>query len=422
VQFTSAKHNISIKDHPEASQLPRSNGSLLVTPAVENFRSLVRSPTPATTLEDWIYSDIPQLQLHIVSFTDATIVTLSWLHTLLDAMGRNVILRSWQAMLEGREQDVPEFWGYDFDPLATLGAPESEKLQDENAEEEEEYILKPKAIKGWNMFKFIFNFAWELIVYKKDTMHQVCIPPAFYKRLREQAMNDLKDVPPNTIVMNTSDPKNPQPFLSDGDILAAWWTRMIMSCQPWNTPANANKTITLFNVFGMRNLLENTEPRLLPKGKAYIANCVTAIQSYFTLSELLSLPLGITAARVRKDLVAQSTRAQVNAGMRLYKAKVEETGHPPLYGESNMVISAFSNWTKGKMYETDFSAAIIKEGKVPHTRGKPSYIQADGNVVNFSVRNSGPCIGKDTEGNYWIGTTLRVKTWENLIKALENIA
>lgn len=372
-------------------------------------------------LEDFIYTDRPQFQLHVVSFEDATLVTLSWCHTLLDAMGRNVLLRSWTAMLEGREEDVPEFYGYDFDPMASFGAPQSRKLEDDDAEKEEEFVLKNKTLSGWNMFRFVFNYVWELVVYRKEEMRCMCIPAAFFKKLRQEAMDDLASVPPATIVLNTSDPANPKPFLSDGDILCAWWTRLMMSCQPW-AASNPTRTICLMNVFGMRNLLEDTEPKLLEKGKAYISNCVTTIQTFITVKELLSLPLGVIAARIRKDLVTQSTRPQMDALARLNKASIAATGRPPVFGAPDMVISAFSNWAKGKMFETDFSAAVVKEGGKPHRKGKPTCIHVNGTAKKFSVRNSGPCLGKDGEGNYWVGGSLRTETWKNILKTVEDMS
>jgi hypothetical protein len=36
------------------------------------------------TLEDYLYADRPMLGLRVISFVDATLVTISWSHILLD--------------------------------------------------------------------------------------------------------------------------------------------------------------------------------------------------------------------------------------------------------------------------------------------------------------------------------------------------
>lgn len=421
VNVTHVKHDMPISQHPLASQIPRPTGTIQTLLDVRKFRPLFVSEHSPTELKHWIYTEHAQLHLHIVSFADATLVTLTWLHTLLDGMGRNMLLRCWTAMLEGREQDIPEFYGYDFDPLARLGALTDSKLKEDADVEEEEYILKEKTVSGWKMFRFVLGYMWELLVYRKEQIGVVVLPSSMFKRIRAEALYDLSSMHPATIVMDTSDPSNPKPFLSDGDILCAWWTRLIISSQPWLASAKPTKTIQIMNVFGMRNLLTDTQPQLLPKGVAYISNCVTAICSFFSLSEFLSLPLGRVAARIRADLVQQSTRPQVEANMRLTKAGYAKSGHAPLYGDADMVFSAFSNWTKGKMFETDFRAAVIKEADVEHSVGRPSYIQADGTAKGFSVRNSGPCIGKDWKGDWWVGASLRPEAWRNLARAVEGM-
>lgn len=45
-----------------------------------------------TTIKELISQDTPQLRLHITSFKDATLVALSWPHTLMDAKGYQALL------------------------------------------------------------------------------------------------------------------------------------------------------------------------------------------------------------------------------------------------------------------------------------------------------------------------------------------
>ncbi|PHH86825.1 hypothetical protein CDD83_9695 [Cordyceps sp. RAO-2017] len=83
----------------------------------EDFQSLSRAPGSPTTLNDYLKNDYPQLGLHIVTFTDATIVTLQWPHTLFDLMGQKAVLDAWTLILQGRRDEVPPTYAADCDPL-----------------------------------------------------------------------------------------------------------------------------------------------------------------------------------------------------------------------------------------------------------------------------------------------------------------
>lgn len=77
-----------ISEHTLASQLPKAPESpnpALLPVAPDDLGSLVSRPGDPRTLDDYLHSDRPVLGLHIVSFTDATIVTFSWPHVLFDA-------------------------------------------------------------------------------------------------------------------------------------------------------------------------------------------------------------------------------------------------------------------------------------------------------------------------------------------------
>lgn len=89
--------------------IPHATGKLEVFLDSSNFRI---AETPAK-IDHWIYTDAAQPSLQIINFAYATFVTITWLHTLLDAMGRHALLYAWQSMLEGREEDVPEFVGFE---------------------------------------------------------------------------------------------------------------------------------------------------------------------------------------------------------------------------------------------------------------------------------------------------------------------
>lgn len=91
---------------------------------VDRFQPLMRREDGPRNIADYYLRDEPQLSLHVVSFADATLVSLSWPHTFLDAMGRHELLTAWTAVLEGRDGDVKALHGVDQDPFVSFGTGE----------------------------------------------------------------------------------------------------------------------------------------------------------------------------------------------------------------------------------------------------------------------------------------------------------
>lgn len=401
--------------------LPRSNGTLQTFGSQKPLRDYLELNDNTRYLDDWLNADKAQLGLHIVTFSDATFVTLTWIHTLLDGMGRHALLGAWVAMLEGRENDVPEFCGYDKNPLDALGAPVSEQpIQAEGeAPGHEDFVLSSQVMKGFTKVRFLFNYVWELVFHPSETTHTLCMPSSYLARLRAEALNNLATAPPELLTYNTATRK---PFISDGDILLAWTARLLTAGNP--QLRTSSRPMALFNLLGLRDLLSRPSSGyqpLIPKHKAYIHNCTSHISTFYpTARQFLQQPLGHIAARVRKDLGLQGTRAQVEALERLALQSSQ-----PVMGPGNMAVSSFSNWSKARLFEVDFSSAIIGRGgggaaaeqreeeekedaKKGGKRGRPVYIQPDwilgGGLI---LRGLGYCIGVDANGDVWLAVRLR---------------
>ncbi|CAI6338859.1 unnamed protein product [Periconia digitata] len=421
VSFTHEKHATRIDEHPLASKLPRADGSVQVSSGFEFLRPLLVAEGSPTKIEDFCFGDYAALNLRILSFTDATLVIIKWPHVLFDAMSQNAIIKAWTAILEGRDQDVPNLMGEQMSPLVSLGA-----RLDLDDEHEERYVLEKKAITNSQFYKFAFNMIWELTLYRAEESRMIMIPPPFFAKIRAEAMRDLEAMQDkSSLVMDTRNPDKPTPFLSDGDILGAWMHRLFTSCQPWALTAPPTRIIHIMNMFNMNDVLRNTEPKILTKDDAFVGNAVTGVSTFFQLDEILALPLGQVAARLRSDLAAQTTRPQINANMRLYRASYAATGQPPLFGEgADMVIAPFTNWDKGKFFDVDFSAAVVKgdgETARKHVVGKPVGLYTMPSMQMLSIRNAAVCLGKDHDGNWWLGGTYREETWANVQRKLEEM-
>lgn len=422
INFTKAHYDIAVAEEPRLAKLPRSKGQLEIFDTNESMHNSIGLHDYTRALTDWTHHDKAQLGLHVCTFADGTLVTLIWLHTLLDAMGRSAILKAWTAVLEGREEDVPEFFGYDFDPLARLGAaPDKVAANGSETPKIEDSVLQKHVVSGLSFARFAFNVIWEVVWYPKHHGSVMCIPPSYFSKLRSRALSDLSTLDPSLLTLNT---KTGEPFLSDGDILMAFATQLLTRSNPSLTTASAaTRTLHLMNVFGMRDILSTSSDGfapLLPKDKVHIANCASAISSLLPLGDFLAMPLGHIAARIRRDLTIQGTRAQMEASQRLSRANDGTYVHT-LFGTGDMALSAFTNWAKAKMFDMDFSAAVVREAEVRKeqgARGKAVMIHPGSTLARgFSVRGSGNCIGMDAQGNYWLGFMLR-EGFEGNLEAL----
>jgi hypothetical protein len=437
MNYTHTVKPMRLSQHALGAQLPVPNGKLQIINNIGHLPIVTGKENKTKVLEDWIHTDKAQLSLHILNFDDATLVTITSLHTLLDVMGRNALLRAWAAVLDGREKDVPDFVGYDTDPLNELGKVRSEKSQDKNELREEKYILKDKKVRGLGMFRFLFNFIWELIKYPVEEGRMMIMPASFFEKLKAQAFQDLETLDPQLLTFTndkhpTRPPSKLKPFLSDGDIISAWQTRLMATVNPSITTSSPARLISIMNLFGMRDLLRTSSPpyaTLLPPARqgALINNCTTAIISLFTVQEFLTLPLGHIAARIRADIVKQGTRGQIEAQQRLMR---ESGSDLPLYGSGNMAMSVMTNWSKAKLFETDFSAAIVKEAREENVdgsdrtrfRGRPRHIHPSVTTAKgFMVRGGATCVGRDGQGDWWLGSLMRKECIPAFVRAVETM-
>ncbi|KAI8192967.1 hypothetical protein KHU50_012950 [Colletotrichum sp. SAR 10_65] len=293
-------------------------------------------------------------------------------------------------MLDGRENDIKPFHGFDDDPLADLGT-----------KPKEEYVLADKLLSKWQMARFVFRQIWETIYYREEETKLVCMPATYLKKLKSLVNQEVK----------AQNAGSATAFASEGDVVSAFITRLFIR----HLPKTSNQTIVIMNAFGMRSALADD---YLPPHRAYVGNAVTAVLAISSAKDILTNPLSYTAWAVRKAIIDQGSREQLEARIAAQKA----IGFP-LYGDGGMQMITVSNWSKAKFFEADFSAAVIKKGADSNTRpdrlGKPSFVMGDTISKGLSVRNASNVVGRDAHGNVWLGGVLRKGLWAKIAEALE---
>ncbi|KAK7415701.1 hypothetical protein QQX98_005736 [Neonectria punicea] len=394
VRFTHQSFETTIDEHPLGRQLPKATGS---NPSVQSdlsrFRLFSARENAPATIEDLLYSDEPQLSLHITSFKDATLVALLWPHTMTGALGRAELMNAWGLVLAGREDDVPQLQGARKDILDGVVASDPDP---------EPMVLEPKQLKGFDMLRFGLNFLWELTFGPPMKTQMLYLPSAFVSQLQHDAVNDLK------AISGESEPT----FVSEGDVLSAWATRMLAMTRGRNRP------LIVLNAVDIRSRLKS----VFQPGDTYIQNLAFGTFTLFKAQEASEASLGETAMKFRSDILQQITEPQIKAMMRQIQTAGPD-GAPAMYGETNSLLMVVSNWTKANFFKMiDFSPAVIKSFPADGDRHQPGMIVYQHSylmVTSPMARNVFNILGKDLQGNYWVGGTFSPDWWEKLEQEVE---
>ncbi|KAJ4859487.1 hypothetical protein T069G_04475 [Trichoderma breve] len=309
----------------------------------------------------------PQLGLRVVSFKNSTIVVLHWIHLSFDAMAKKSLLNAWMLMLQGREDEIPE-------PLA----PDDYILEHCGKKPTEPHVLAEYHMSKPGLVWWVLQNCYNLVV-KKQEHRMVCVPAAYITKLREKALAELAAQAPSE--------KWEAPFLSEGDILLAWTTRLAIA----NLPENSETPIAVQQAYQWRPILKD----LIPDKRPFLSNCVGFLVTLVSAKDVLQKPLSYLASQIRRSIKEQGSREQVEAYTSLIRLDPANRA-PPFFGSTSMQLLMFSNWQKADMYATDLSAAAVTPRRTPLT---PSYVQSVQGPYNFS--DGIIVVGKDLEGNWW---------------------
>lgn len=333
----------------------------------------------------------------------------------IPTVGLKALLDAWSLVLHGRDAEVPPLYGFAADPLATLGS-----------EPREEYKLADRQLSTWQLLvlgaRVFLGRLWSPP--SQELTRMITIPASFAQRLRDTARADLassseqqQQQPPAS--PSSSSPPKPAAFVSEGDVICAWWNRRLVGAQ---LPPTSRRTVAVHNVFNLRWVLGGD---LLPANGngVYVSNAVITVPTLLPARELLTRPLGHVAAALRGALQALGTRAQVEAYVAGSRAAAT-WGGAFVVGDAWMHTTVCSNWTKGKFFDVDFSGAVVKKRAGASDRkggssGRPSYLQphtfANGSPV---LTDAYSVMGKDGRGNIWLMGRFHRRYWPAIEEAL----
>ncbi|KAF5022564.1 hypothetical protein F66182_5397 [Fusarium sp. NRRL 66182] len=405
VKYSHQAFDMDINDHPLGKKFPKATDEATLFPGGKVFQEFARASGDPVNGSDLLEGDKPQLGLRIVSFNDATLVSLVWPHTLMDAAGLQALLQNWSLVVAGRESEVLPVLGARKDITYTIAESPTTPDAIQELGPDEELRITPKLVIGFKIFIFSMRFLWDLLWLGGPEMRTIFLPKKTMAKLKQQALEE--------VVATTNASEGEKPFVSEGDVISAWTTRIIASSEPRQLP------VTILNAVNLRYRM-----KLLMESKGVFAQNLATASFTFLSPTTAHGPLGPIALAVRNSLVEQTTEPQLRAQLQMNIANTEQGGGMMLFGESNMMLVIISNWTKAKLTEAaDFSAAVVRQGEATETRrnklGAMTQVYFSSAKESILTKNIVVVKGKDHEGNYWIEGSFHRRTW---LKVEEEIA
>lgn len=394
VRFSHVSYEMPVKEHHLGNQLPRQTGQFpSIQEGCHTFRAFSVPPDLPNNIKHYLTTDEPLLSLRIVSFKDATLVSITFPHAVTDAMGTSSLLQAWSSMLAGLPDQIPPVLGAKEDILASVGTRDDKEAQKPHA-------LEHRRIRGLSLLSLIVRVVWDYFTRRNIHARTIYLPADLLAELRQSAQESQPEPHPG---------KTGPPFLSDGDLITAWGAQMVISSRAKKTPA------VIFNVFDLRSRIKG----LFDPAGVYLQNLI--------LPTMVDLPavggdmsVGYIARRIRHAIVEQATDKQARRLMRVTRAAIASTGMMPLFGSPDATIIACTNWSKARFREAaNFGPAVL-----PGRSATALPSEADsrlGTCVAFSGTTMGTSdnprdtfviYGKDDAGNYWLHAYLRQETWD----------
>lgn len=390
--FQNHVYDMPAAQHPGGAQIPRA-GPVPSTAAMSDELKALTTPHGMPTIDYWLYSDKPCITVTVTSFTDTTIVGMRYSHAVMDGVGHLGVFRAWTAELAGRPDQVQPFVGFREDPIVPIM----------HETPGEKYLLYDQRASTWSFARFAIGLVWELMTKESDGRF-IFLPGAYMAELRRDAVAHIEQVYAGS--------GTPPPQISEGDLLMAWWAKRVAAAL---APKNPNTPIAISNAVDIRDFV----PGISPPGAMYMGNALDSCITMVPARELVAEPLGATALRTRNDILRLRTKEQIQAKMALDLA----AKGTQFIGPADQIQLLITNWHKIRLFHWDYSPAVVES---PATKGRTHRPGFPTSLLfntgsRFQLSNTGPIMGKDGEGNWWMGWRLRSSAWPAIEEELKRM-
>ncbi|KAM3545477.1 hypothetical protein ARSEF1564_001639 [Beauveria bassiana] len=404
--YTHRDHSAELFDaDPARRTFPRAASGPHVYSRTPAANAAVFAPGVPTTLAEHISRGLPQLGLHVTTFRDATLMELTWPHTVMDGTGQRDLLAAWSLALAGRAHDIPPLAGAREDVPRRMAERYADADADADARQrlEEDDVMQDRALTGLGKLLFFCRLLWRLLTSPRADWRVFRLPRAVVARWRE----DVEKLPP--------DPKTGKPpFVSNGDLICAW---LVTLAAAGRSPRRRARYVVAGSV--------NCRSRIpaLQDG-TYVQNLLSL---YFASVPNIGGPGDDSLARFalahRAQVAAQTTETQILHHFQRRRAEAEagQRRSVPLYCRADDVVLMCNNLSGLRIgAAADFGPAVV----VVTTAADGT--RASGRVVSHYYLSSDDgnrptpyfvCLDQDEEG-YWIRANASPGTWERIIREI----
>ncbi|KAH7153389.1 hypothetical protein EDB81DRAFT_758338 [Dactylonectria macrodidyma] len=375
LHFTKEHHDIRMANHAEASQLPEASSQPTTFLGARHFSSLALGPGAPRTIQDYFQMDVPQFSLHVVTFTDGTLVSINFNHVTSDLGGLIAILKAWTCILAGKPEEVAPFIGYRDDPMVELYRPK-----------------EPTTIKLILAQTQLEVETW----WTGLDGRMICIP----KKAIDSIIQDARD--------HVALKADTDLFVSENDVVMAICNRLLAS------RLALNRSIVNLIVVDARSRVKS----VFRDDAAYVQNTNSAAIFLCQANDALELPIGEIALRSRLAVDEQCTEEQLKSTAKHTYDSLVATGNPLVIGKDiSSLFMVVSNWSKaGFLDKFDFSPAIVKPSATARPGAKPGhavYFHSQPLSKGFFSMNMVTIMGRDLTGNFWLSGEFSAATWDS---------
>lgn len=395
VEYThDASHHLqSITTHPIGRQFITPTVEPSIQPLDKHLRQFMAPDDYPESVDALLQTDKSQISLMITSFNDATLVSVAFPHTLLDAVSFIHLVQNWSLVLAGRESDVPPLLDAHTDALEGV-------CDDARGGDVGDCRMESMRLKGFGFWKLLVRQMAEA-TQRKRRLQALYIPKETYEKLLSKLEYNSESNQQTT----TGKPPN------EVDILTAWLIRTIAQQEP-------SRPVTLITLYNLRYYIKSLkEARKRGIFSQIMISTTCAIFPPETSTKCVS--------EIAKDYKEQVGKLTQEEEVVAYLSQVrdelkkEKPGFA-LYGATDALVVFCNPLAKLDLVKmADFGSAVVRRGG----DGSTPAGRMVGNVFNpLSWTDAGVDLlfplGTDYEGGCWIMAKLGMGSWEILTKEL----
>ncbi|PNP82180.1 hypothetical protein FNYG_04369 [Fusarium nygamai] len=397
VSYSHQHYDISIEEHTIAKLLPKATSRPSTFPGASGPRDFGIPPGAPASLKDYTNRDIPMIGLHIITFQDATIITVTWPHVLFDAVGFSHLIEAWSAVLAGHKERVTNIIGAKDDVLYDLG---------NIAQTVPQYAAsEARILSGIALIFFVVRMLWILLTQPIVESRIICLPKDVVDKLHQRALEDSEE----------ENSEQDAPWVSPGDATLAWLTRALVDSSKEPRP------ISMTTPIDARTRLS----QLQDADGVYVQNMILGSFVNITPDDLRG-PLGKQALVSRRGLLQQLDESNLVGILQLFRKRWDDgKARAPIFAAPGSQLLVTNNRLKIDLFTAaDFGPAVIqaRKGQQGKNRpGRPVHHYASSLNPGITMRNFVNIHTRDLEGNYWLSGFFTPRQWSRIEEGFKEL-